>query len=100
MPGMSWTSGRVMDYGPVKEASADVEDWTINIVTFKDRLILVLVFAGLHGLVMYFVSIFSRRLLFLHGRYLAVIMVQTCVLWIVFGYSTKLNCRIPFRIND
>lgn len=36
MPGTSWATGQVMDYGPVKECSAEVDEWTINIVEFSD----------------------------------------------------------------
>lgn len=36
MPGISWTSGQVVDYGPVREASADVDGYTLNIVSFQD----------------------------------------------------------------
>ena len=35
MPGLSWNSGQITDYGPVLETRAEADDLTINIVTFR-----------------------------------------------------------------
>ena len=36
MSGISWNSGTVLDYGPVAEVAAEIEDYTVNVVTFKE----------------------------------------------------------------
>jgi hypothetical protein len=36
MRGLSWTSGEVADYGPVQEASTDVDGYTLNMVRFLE----------------------------------------------------------------